>query len=482
MESSSKSEVSSSSLSATEKSTKITHGEWEDYTPSPPDGGWSWIILFSCFFNNFLMGSFVHTYGIFILDYQRHYQVNIASVSLVSSLVTGMLLMAGPLVAVMVNKWSSRTVGMTGTVMLTAVIIGSTFSPTIQVFQLTYGFLGGTAVGLMYLPATVGVSAYFEKKRTFANGVAQSGVGLGAFAMTPFLKHLLTSTGWKATHFALAGLILQGCICFALQRPLIARRRKGTCQMKKEQDSTEGCSDSAQSINEKLSDPPSNNKSQIGQGCSLGNIPLSKEKITPEVTEPTVSKKTNRLSESLKKAASEIFHLDVLKSKALLVLSIGNFLGHLAYAIPLQFFAARAIGKGISEQNAALLVSFLGITGSVGRLLPGIIMLFYPKVSPLMWTNVCLLAAGLGLMFTPFCYTLASMAVILVILSIGAAGFVCLTTMIVCDLLGVGKLNSGFGVICMLRGIAMIIGPPVGGGWGHIETSLNTLAPEGGQG
>ena len=44
---------------------------------------------------------------------------------------------------------------------------------------------------MIYLPAIVSVSMYFEKKRAFATGIAVCGSGLGTFIMAPVTKGLV---------------------------------------------------------------------------------------------------------------------------------------------------------------------------------------------------------------------------------------------------------------------------------------------------
>ena len=43
----------------------------------------------------------------------------------------------------------------------------------------------GLGFGLIYLPAIVSVSMYFEKKRAFATGIAVCGSGFGTFIFAP---------------------------------------------------------------------------------------------------------------------------------------------------------------------------------------------------------------------------------------------------------------------------------------------------------
>lgn len=166
------------------------------------------------------------------------------------------LLFVGPIVAALVNKFGCRIVGISGSIFAAFAFILSTFSPSIVVFQLTYGILGGTSflshlchtcnsirfmshwcywkfcsyarfvlhtwyascfllllclilsnlgfgLGMMYLPAVVGVGFYFEKKRAVATGIAVCGTGIGVMAMAPFAKFLLDHLDWKNTHYVL---------------------------------------------------------------------------------------------------------------------------------------------------------------------------------------------------------------------------------------------------------------------------------------
>jgi len=41
--------------------------------------------------------------------------------------------------------------------------------------------------------------------------------------------------------------------------------------------------------------------------------------------------------------------------------------------------------------------------------------------------------------------------------------FISLVPIIICELIGVQKLTNGFGLICMIRGVTIVFGPPLGG-------------------
>lgn len=81
-------------------------------------------------------------------------------------------------------------------------------------------FTAGLGFGMIYLPAIVSVTCYFEKYRSLATGIAVCGSGFGTFLFSPFVDHLVQNFGWRVTVVVISGLVFL-CILFgALFRPL----------------------------------------------------------------------------------------------------------------------------------------------------------------------------------------------------------------------------------------------------------------------
>ena len=78
----------------------------------------------------------------------------------------------------------------------------------------------------MFLPAVVSVTYYFEKRRSFATGLAVCGAGIGTFLFAPLSKVLINYYGWKGTVLIEGALILNCCVCGALFRPLELPKEK----------------------------------------------------------------------------------------------------------------------------------------------------------------------------------------------------------------------------------------------------------------
>lgn len=92
----------------------------------------------------------------------------------------------------------------------------------------TIGIGTGLGFGLIYLPAIVSVTMYFEKKRSLATGIAVCGSGFGTFIFAPIISKIMELYGWRGSILILAGVVLK-CVLFgALFRPLEEEKQEET--------------------------------------------------------------------------------------------------------------------------------------------------------------------------------------------------------------------------------------------------------------
>lgn len=81
---------------------------------------------------------------------------------------------------------------------------------------------------MIYLPAIVIVTCYFEERRAFATGIAVSGSGIGSAVMAPVTEWLIDMYGWRGGMMIVAGILLNCCVFGGLMRPL----EDNACQQK----------------------------------------------------------------------------------------------------------------------------------------------------------------------------------------------------------------------------------------------------------
>lgn len=92
----------------------------------------------------------------------------------------------------------------------------------------------GFGFGLIYLPAIVSVTCYFEKKRSFATGIAVCGSGIGTFVFAPLTEALIKAYYWRGALLIITAITLNCIIFGALFRPLEAsrpRRKRTTSEI-----------------------------------------------------------------------------------------------------------------------------------------------------------------------------------------------------------------------------------------------------------
>ena len=188
--------------------------------------------------------------------------------------------------------------------------------------------------------------------------------------------------------------------------------------------------------------------------CVCGAImwPKSKEMLST----PTISKDNASLTEL------EIFH-QLRTNWRFLVLCIANFsfsFGSSIFYTHMPEYSRRKLG--LNESQMSVLVSSIGAANMVSRLIQGAIM-----DTQCVNSQVVLMTSytGLGVVvaFLPFASTYVWMIVFCVLFGVMYAAYG--PALIVITLLYTGKetFASGFGYVCFVGGVGMVLGAPVAG-------------------
>nr|CAD7432758.1 unnamed protein product [Timema monikensis] len=197
--------------------------------------------------------------------------------------------------------------------------------------------------------------------------------------------------------------------------------------------------------------------------------------------------------ESFKTTLIGMMDISLLRDPVFLLISISNLFGIMGLYIPFFFLVDAAIKDGIEPKAAAFLLSIIGITNTLGRVICGYVADF-PWVNSVLLNNICLLITTISIASMPFCESYTSYIIMAIVFGIAISGYVSLTSIILVDLLGLNKLTSAFGLLLLFRGTAAIIGAPLagavydathsysasflmGGGFFLISTATSFMAP-----
>ena len=89
-----------------------------------------------------------------------------------------------------------------------------------------------------------------------------------------------------------------------------------------------------------------------------------------------------------------------------------------------------------------------------------------PRVNSLTVNNVTLVIAGFAVTITPLSLQLGGYSACMVVCAIFGlmvAAYILLTSIILVELFGLERLTNAFGLLCLVRGLACILGTPFAG-------------------
>ncbi|XP_061169913.1 monocarboxylate transporter 14-like [Saccostrea echinata] len=620
-----------------------------DLIPTPPDGGWGWVIVFSSLLCNIIVDGIGYAFGVLLPQWEEVFHESPGKISLVGSLLVGVYLCAGPLVSGLTNKFGCRPVTFAGSCLACLGFLLASFSSSINVLMLTYGIMGGLGFGLIYLPAIVSVGFYFEKKRAIATGIAVSGSGIGTFIFAPANAAMLEAYDWKFMLVIHAGIILNGCVCAMVMRPLDPpkrKKRKPKIRAKTMIDRVKeraianrnraGESESSVQIGESfaklqeakrlreerlkeegsdiLSMPSAyfekTNKlsfSEAGEsycGSPVVDIPKitfsgidgkeipspesprsenfdaksgSKEAVQRKSREEETTKKevsdanilkgvyshevepliengyakvaprqakdyssaarlrmgsqhniekkdyarpmyrqdifysgsVNRipqftsqpdmhsyitsittipgeieippssvwdhctcLPKSIVDTLRDMLDFSILKNVSFVLICVGNLFAMVGFYVPFTYLVDHALEQNVSKTDAAFLLSVIGITNTVGRILSGVLA-DLTKVDALIINNVALVISAVLLFLEPLCTTYPLLILFAALYGLCVSAYISLTSIIICDIIGLEKLTNAFGMLTLARGTSSIYGPPLAGALRAATDSYN---------
>ncbi|XP_059062061.1 monocarboxylate transporter 9-like [Achroia grisella] len=197
----------------------ICSDDSDDEKPPPiPDGGWGWVVVASAFLVSACADGLAFSFGLLHEEFTQYFETTQSKTSLIGSLFIATPLLAGPVMSALVDRYGCRIMTMIAGVMSTIGFLLAAFSNSVEMLCLTFGFISGLAMGILYVTAVVSVAFWFDKKRNLAVSLASCGIGFGTLIYSPMTAYFLEVYDWRNTIVLLAGTLLNMCVCGAVMR------------------------------------------------------------------------------------------------------------------------------------------------------------------------------------------------------------------------------------------------------------------------
>lgn len=180
------------------------------------------------------------------------------------------------------------------------------------------------------------------------------------------------------------------------------------------------------------------------------------------------------LPDGVKTILATMMDFSLLRDPVFLLISISNVFGMAGLYVPFVYLVDDAVGKGIEQNSASFLLSIIGVTNTIGRVVCGFAADF-KSVDSVLLNNVCLVISTIAVALTPFCESYSAYIAMSIFFGIAISGYISLTSIILVDLLGgVDKLTNAFGILIMFRGGAAMVGSPIAGAVYDATNSYST--------
>ncbi|XP_035694194.1 monocarboxylate transporter 13-like [Branchiostoma floridae] len=383
------------------------------FSEKPPDGGWGWMVVVGTFFIHVVVVGSAKSFGVFYAEFREIFQESAGITSFIGSILGAVLLMCSPIAGALSNLTSCRTVIIAGGVISAVGLGASFFAQTMIHLFFSVGILTGFGLCLVYSPSLAMIGRYFDKRHATANGIAVCGSGVGIFALPPLFQFLIDEFGWRGALLIVGGLLLNSCVCGALMKPIHLEEDRS--------------------------------QEQVDSG-SQGNTNL---KMTTTLV-------------SIGQKVIETFDFTLLKQRPFLVYSVSSFGTSLGNSMIFVHLVAHAQDIGVEKTQAAFLLSIMGISEAVSRLINGWLS-DRRKISKVYYYMIGIAGLGISNIAIPFGRTYTGLVVCMVVYGLFSGIFYPLIAVLVRKYSGVSRISGGLGWAFVFQGAAFLLGPPVAG-------------------
>jgi len=393
---------------------EVQPGPIEQQEEQGPDGGWGWVVLAASFFCLCVLDGIAYTFGVFIDPLVVEMSEKRSKVSIAGSLLVATYAFAGPVAAKLVTRFGTRKICMFGC-LLSCIGLGvASLVNELTTFFIFYSVMSGAGFGCMYIPSIIAVANHFTRLRSLAIGLCLCGAGVGTFVLAPVEQYLTDTYGRKITFIFLSSLCLAACFLAIVMRPVkfVPLPNSGSSDILEQSSETE-------SVEE--------------------NIGVLETVITC-----FIDRNLYRHSEF----------------RVFLLILLADVLATFGLFIPYQNLSPVALEAGLTKPQAAFIISSIGISSTVGRLIAG-------WLCDRPWLHPVTIASISICMVTPtvflFCFARSYPFFIFLGSSFGffTGAWIAVMSPVFVRILGLPLLTPAFGVLTGIRGVSSLSGPPL---------------------
>ncbi|XP_013400915.1 monocarboxylate transporter 13-like [Lingula anatina] len=356
-----------------------------------------WLVVLASFLIHFIVDGIIYTFGVFYIALLNEFEESKSATSWVGSIQIAMSWIIGPIASALSDRIGHRAVAITGSIFAAVGFGVSSLAPNLSVLYLTYGVMTGLGFGLMYFPSIVSVQDHFEKRKSLAMGIAMCGSGVGTFSMAPFTEFLIDTISWRYTLFVLAGLSLSGI------------------------------------------------------GLSMLFVPPALKS-----NEENETKQNSKCCEKTTRFFKNLIHISLLRKADVVAWLVCMLIFQVGLVVPHTYIPDIAVAMGVEANNAAFLVSIVGIANTVARVIMGVFADFRCANRRNM-LGISVMVGAVMVSILPFMMGYGVIATVCTFYGLTVGTFISLCPVVLRDLVGIEKLGPTFGLTMLAIGLGSLL-------------------------
>nr|XP_018673257.1 monocarboxylate transporter 12-like [Ciona intestinalis] len=187
---------------------------------APPEGGWGWVVTFTAFLTYAIVWAVPRAMSVLFDAFQREFHSTNSATSWITSLMFGFLAcgtLPGSVITGVLGPRKTMMIGGVLSCIGTVVVSQSTNINTAYVGSV----IAGTGFGFAYCNATSQLGIYFDRKRSWAFGMASLGSPACGMLLPLLMTIIAEVYGWSSAVLIVAGFCLNLCVGASLLRPVI---------------------------------------------------------------------------------------------------------------------------------------------------------------------------------------------------------------------------------------------------------------------
>ncbi|XP_048511572.1 monocarboxylate transporter 14 isoform X2 [Athalia rosae] len=166
--------------------------------------------------------------------------------------------------------------------------------------------------------------------------------------------------------------------------------------------------------------------------------------------------------EGVRRILSTMLDVSLLKSPSFLILAFSGSLTMMGFYTPFTYLPDRATIAGIEESTAMFLLSVIGITNTIGRVVCGVVS-SVPGVDALLINNILISVSGIATILSGLSFAKEYQFFYAATFGLSISGFAALRSILIVDLMGLERLTNAFGLALLFQGVAASFGAPLAG-------------------